>query len=136
MRKADIDEVFASSGRSPAQALAFSMRRSSIAYTALVDGRPEVMFGAGDLNVLAEIGAPWLLGTDAVETYYMQFLRRSVSWRGQLLARYRVLRNVVDDRNTASKRWLSWLGFKLSEPMPISKGGQMFRLFEMKASDV
>lgn len=136
MRLADSDEVFASSGRSPREALEFSLRKSSLAMTALVDGRPEVMFGAGDLSVLSQVGAPWLLGTDAVTEHYVAFLRRSVSWRDQLLLRYQVLRNAVDDRNAASKRWLRWLGFNLSEPMPLGKDGEMFRLFEMRRGDV
>ncbi len=130
MRKADRDEVFASSRKTPAQALAYSLRKSSLAYTGMVDGRPEVMFGVGDINILAEIGAPWLLGTDAVEANSVAFLRRSVRWREQLLARYRVLRNLVDDRNTVSKRWLGWLGFKLFDPIEV--GGYSFRLFEMR----
>ncbi|WP_455153243.1 phage protein Gp13 family protein [Bradyrhizobium cenepequi] len=104
----------------------FSLRKSTLAWTGIIDGRPEVMFGVGDLNILAGIGAPWLLGTDAVEQHYRQFLRHSVSWRDQLLERYPILRNFVDDRNTVSIRWLRWLGFKLHDPVVI--GGHVFRI--------
>lgn len=134
MRQADRDEVWASSGKTPRQALAFSLRNSSGAWTALVDGVPEVMFGVGDLNVLAGVGAPWLLGTDAVERHYVAFLRGSVVWRDQLLRRYPTMRNLVDVRNKASIRWLRWLGFTFSEP--ISVRGHAFRLFEMRAGHV
>lgn len=136
MRQADIDEVLASSGRSPADALEYSLAKSAIAMTALVDDRPEVMFGVGDLNILTQTGAPWLLGTEAVTEHWVVFLRASLSWRNQLLARYQVLTNVVDDRNTVSKRWLRWLGFRLSDPFPIGRGGAMFRLFELRRGDV
>lgn len=136
MRRADVDEIYASSRRLPKEALEFSLRKSSLAMTALVNGQPEVMFGVGDLSVLSQVGAPWLLGTDAVTERYIAFLRGSVSWREQLLLRYQVLRNAVDDRNTASKRWLRWLGFSLSEPMPLGVDGEMFRLFEMRRADV
>lgn len=132
MREADRQEVMASSGATPHRALMFSIEKSSVAWTALVDGQPEVMFGVGDLNVLTATGAPWLLGTDAVDRNFRLFLRQSVSWRGKLLDRYSVLRNFVDDRNEVSKRWLSWLGFTLSDPMPIGVNGEMFRLFEMR----
>ncbi len=98
----------------------------------MIDGVPEVMFGVGDINVLTRTGAPWLLGTDAVTTHYVAFLRRSVDWREQLLQRYRVLMNAVDDRNTASKRWLKWLGFTLSEPISMGKRGGKFRVFELR----
>ncbi|UPK31822.1 hypothetical protein IVB18_26190 [Bradyrhizobium sp. 186] len=134
MRQADRDEIAAGSGKSPAEALAFSLRKSSIAWVAVIDGRPEVMFGAADLNILAGVGAPWLLGTDAIERHYLAFLRGSVSWRDQLLQRYPVLRNFVDDRNKVSKRWLAWLGFKFSDPVIF--GGYAFRAFELRSCDV
>lgn len=131
MRQADRDEVAASSGRSPLAALSYSFRRSAICMTGLIDGRPEVMFGVADLNILAGVGSPWLLGTDAVEENAVAFLRGSVEWRGQLLQRYQVLRNFVDVRNVASVRWLGWLGFQFYDPVMIR--GHEFRLFEMRS---
>jgi hypothetical protein len=134
MRNADRDEVWAASRMLPAQALIYSLRKSTYAWTAIVNGRPEVMFGVGDINVLAGVGAPWLLGTVAVEKHFRAFLRRSVDFRDQLSAQYPVLRNFVDDRNKASIRWLRWLGFRLSDP--VDHNGYRFRLFELRASDV
>ncbi|MFZ5692456.1 MAG: hypothetical protein ACOY5F_14500 [Pseudomonadota bacterium] len=134
MRQADRDEIAAGSGKSPREALAFSLRKSAQAWTAIIDGRPEVMFGVADLNILAGVGAPWLLGTDAIDLHFRQFLRRSVSWRDQLLGRYPVLRNFVDDRNVVSIRWLRWLGFKFSDPIMFR--GHPFRAFELRSSDV
>ncbi|QND53460.1 DUF2833 domain-containing protein [Phyllobacterium sp. 628] len=134
MRKADRDEVSAASGRLPADALIYSLRKSSVAWTALIDGVPELMFGVGDLNVLAGVGAPWLLGTDAVEKNYVAFLRGSVDWRDQLLRRYPVMRNFVDVRNQASIRWLRWLGFKLFDPVELR--GHEFCLFELRSDNV
>ena len=136
MRAQDVAEVMASSGKSPAGALEFSLEKSSHAWTALVDGRPKVMFGVSDLNVLAGVAAPWLLGTDAVLDHRRYFLRSSVRWRGQLFERYDVLRNFVDDRNTVAKRWLRWMGFRFSDPMPVGINGEMFRMFEMRRADV
>lgn len=133
MRKEDRDEVFAASGKSPIQALTFTLRRSAQAWTALIDGKPEVMFGVVDLNILAGTGAPWLLGTDAVEKHYVAFLRNSVRFRSQLLARYEVLKNFVDDRNKVSVRWLEWLGFELGEPFDWN--GYAFRLFELRRAE-
>lgn len=122
------------SGRGPHEALSLSFRKSSMAMTGLVDGRPEVMFGVGDINVLAGVGAVWLLGTDAVERHQMRFLRESKRWHSQLLADYVVLRNFVDERNSVSIRWLTWLGATFSEPVNLR--GHAFRLFEMRRPDV
>ena len=131
MRKADRDEVFAASGKSPVDALEYSLEKSSHAWTATVDGQPEAMFGVGDLNILAGVVAPWLLGTDAVNENVRDFLRMSRDFTAQLLSRFPVMRNFVDDRNTASIRWLIWLGASMSEPVDIR--GHKFRLFELRA---
>lgn len=132
MRQADRDEVQASSGKTPFAALEFSLERSTMAHTVLFDGVPAGIFGVGDLNLLARKGSPWFLGTDLVDANAATFARASVFWRDQLLQRYDVLANLVDDRNAASIRWLRWLGFTLSEPIPVGRGGEMFRLFELR----
>lgn len=131
MRQADRDEVFAASGRSPLSALSLSFRKSTICMVALFDGQPEVIFGAGDLSILTRLGAPWMLGSDAIERHRVEFLRGSVHWRGQLLRRYDVLRNIVDCRNKTAIRWLRWLGFQFGEP--FDHRGYRFMMFEMRA---
>lgn len=135
MRKADREEVLASHDQSPHEALAYSLQRSDWACTGLADGVPGVMWGVGTVNILCGIGAPWLLGTDAVGDHYRQFLRHSVEWKLRMLREYNILRNVVDDRNVVSKRWLRWLGFSLGEPFRIGKDGLRFRQFEMRADN-
>lgn len=134
MRQADRDEVEAVSGRTPYEALSLSFRKSAVAHTALIGGRPEVMFGAGDINILAGVGAVWLLGTDAVERHHRAFLRGSIQWRDQLFERYDVMRNFVDVRNSVSIRWLEWLGATFSDPVMLR--GHAFRLFELRSRDV
>lgn len=128
MRASDRNEVAASCGATPFAALALSLRKSSRAWTALVDGKAEVIFGVGDLNILTATGAPWLLGTDAVDVHFRLFLRESRAWRAKLFEDYAALRNIVDARNTTSIRWLKWLGFSLSAPIDVR--GQAFHLFE------
>ena len=134
MRQADRDEVFASGGQSPAGALVYSLRHSSYAWTGFVDGKPVMMFGIVDANILTGTGVPWLLGTAAIETNYREFLKTSRGFRDQLLSRYSVLRNFVDVRNVVSVRWLTWLGFKLLDRVEMN--GHEFRLFELRAEDV
>ncbi|MEH3125567.1 hypothetical protein [Agrobacterium cavarae] len=133
MREADKDEVFAAVGRGPASALLHSLRCSDLAYTVEYDGRPELMFGCGTTNMIANVGAPWALGTDAIDDHPTHFLRGSLFWVREVRKRYASLLNVVDDRNEASKRWLEWLGFTLSEPQPYGYEQRPFRIFEMKA---
>lgn len=132
MRQADIDEV-AVLGRTPIAAMVVSLRNSERAWTIIADGRPISMFGVGETNILAGVGAPWMLGTDAVHDHVVPFLRAGRCWVRQLLEGYTVLRNCVDDRNTLSIRWLKWLGFEVGKPVAFK--GHLFRIFEMKATD-
>lgn len=135
MRRADRDEIAAMSGKSPGAALAYSLRKSSRAWTIMApDGRPIGMFGVGDVNILAGVGCPWLLGTDELPRHAIVFLRNCPYWLGQLFRGYDVLRNFVDERNTLSMRWLKWLGFKFLDQVEFR--GQRFRMFEMRARDV
>lgn len=134
MRQADRDEVIAATGRDVLPVLFSSYRKSTICMVALIDGKPEVIFGAGDLSILTGLGAPWLLGSDAIERHRVEFLRQSVHWRDQLLRRYSMLRNIVDCRNRVAIRWLRWLGFEFSEP--FDHRGYRFMMFEMRARDV
>jgi hypothetical protein len=136
MRQSDLDEVAASSGRSPFEALEYSMERSTIARTVLINDKPAGMFGCGDLSILTRVGSPWLLGTDDLALAPREFLRASVDWRDKLFEQYDTLRNLVDDRNVASIRWLGWLGFQFRGPFPVGKAGLPFRLFELRGRDV
>lgn len=129
MRPADVEECRIVAGFKPIEALRRSMGNSR-AFTALMDGRPEVMFGTSDINVLNGVGSVWLLGTDAVERHPRVFLEKSAEWSRKLFTRYSVLRNVVPESNTASMRWLKWLGAEFSRRIDI--GGRPFWLFELR----
>lgn len=133
MRQADVDEVRAASGKSPREALEYSFARSHEVYTVMFDDEPAAMFGVGWVNIMNGIGAPWLLGTDLIEKNYRHFLRGSRWWISQLSGRYDVLTNIVDDRNAVSKRWLSFLGFTLFDPVIIGVERRPFRKFELRA---
>lgn len=135
MRQADRDEVAAASGWGPHQALDVSLTASSRAWTVLIDGAPEVMWGVKSANVLTGLGIPWLLGTDAVERHYVQFLRRSRPYLAELMRGHEELRNIVDERNQISVRWLRWMGFRFA-PEPVAINGHRFREFRLRAGDV
>jgi len=112
MREADVEEVRAASGRSPLEALRRGLKMSEECYVALVDGRPEVMFGFGhDYN--RYVGSAWMLGTDWMDTPQarMPIWRYSKYFVDRALKRYRIIGNYVDNRNTKSCRWLERLGF-------------------------
>ena len=129
LRASDRLEVRRSGRLGPVAALRQSMANSD-AFTVLIDGRPEIMYGVGDLNVLAGIGGVWLLGTDAITRNWRWFLRATAEGLPSLFGRHEVLRNAVDRENAASLRWLKWLGATFL--MEIDVHGHPFVLFEMR----
>jgi hypothetical protein len=133
MRKADVDEIKAASGKSPREALEFSLDRSNEAWALIYDGKPAAMFGVGWISILSGMAAPWLLGTDVVQDHYRHFLRGSRWWFARISSGYDVLTNIVDDRNDVSKRWLEFLGFTLDEPQIMGVERRLFRKFEWRA---
>jgi len=125
MRHADREEAWAAARLEPEAALRLSLAASPLAWTGRVDGRPECMFGVG------AGGIPWLLGSDAVERYATGFLRRNRPYVTRMLETFGHLSNWVDARNTASIRWLRWLGFTIEAPRPFGPSNLPFHPFWM-----
>lgn len=130
LRDADRDEVWASNHLKPLEALRSSVSRSLESWTWTVDGVPEAVGGVGALDMLAGIGVPWMLGTDAVQRNARAFLRMSRPTLDMMHGYFPHLRNMVDARNTISIRWLKWLGFTLDkEATPHGPDGLPFYIF-------
>lgn len=137
MRMADIREVQSSHGHTPEQAFSASLAASTAAWTGLVDGVPVCMFGVGPIAILAGRGAPWMLGTEALDGMPRKFVRRVFMPACReavkaMLSVYPYLENFVDDRNATSKRWLARLGFKLDADPVTLPNGVKFRHFSMQ----
>jgi len=119
MRKADIDEVRASSGETPLEALIQSIAMSPMSWAWKVDGRVIAIFGVAPHPNSPAVGIPWLLGCPEVEQQKIHFLRQCRGYLKQMLDAFPVLTNYVDCRHTASIQWLSWCGFALCEVEPF-----------------
>lgn len=129
LRPSDEAEVWRAGRLGPVEALHRSMSQST-AFTVLMDGQPEIMYGVGDLNVLAGIGGVWLLGTDAISRNWRWFLRATAEGLPGLFTRHTVLRNAVDRDNAASLRWLKWLGATFLTEVDVH--GYPFIVFELR----
>lgn len=136
MREADRREVWAWSGSTPQEAFERSLAASPLAWTALLEGEPVAMFGAGGETLLAPVGVPWLLGTDVLDQYPASVGRASRWGVAQMRACYPVLANWSDARHERAHEWLRWLGFTLGEPQPMGRLGMPFRPFAMRCADV
>jgi hypothetical protein len=133
MRAADKDEVLASSGLAPFQALMQSVAVSDMLWTGFNTDAPICVFGVRTESFMEGIGIPWMLGTDEMSVCKRDIVLKSTVIVESMLTRYRRLHNYVDARNKASIRWLRWLGFTIYDPVPYGMSQLPFHKFEMIA---
>ncbi len=133
MREADRQEVWAAGHYTPADAVCLSLEASRDATTGLADGRVVCMFGVGPAAIISTTGIPWLLTTDGVERHARAFLKRNKAVVAAMRAKYPLLRNYVDERNTVAIKWLKWLGFEILPAEPFGMEGLPFHPFEMRS---
>ncbi len=110
MREIDREEC-ASSGMSGKDALRYGLLYSETAWTVLVDGRPEAMFGVVPVSLLEGRGHVWLLMTDDAMKQHRAIVRLGKRYTEALHRHYRILSNRVHARNDPAIRWLTHLGF-------------------------
>jgi len=133
MREADRLETGAK-GRSPKSALRLSLRSSTWACTALVDGDPHAMFGVAAISLIEDRGRPWFLGSDLVYQHPREMIRRGLEVVDLMHASFRKLENVVSVDNIRAIRLLRRWGFTVGEE-EIMVGGVTFLPF-WKVGDV
>ena len=114
MRKGDVQEVFASTGSNPVQALIKAYLSSHRhCYSIILDNELVGMFGINRVN--ENVGIPWLLGSDKLTQHKLEFYRKSVEYLNTFMDEYNVLFNYVDKRNWQAIRWLKGLGFHFTK---------------------
>lgn len=129
MRDADAKEVWHSAHYTPEQAVRLSFQQSVKSWTIMLDGEPIGMFGLAAPFVLGDMGVPWLLGTDDMLNIRKQFVKESGKYVEEMLGLYPELTNYVHSSNTASMRWLSWLGFEIVGPCHVGPDEELFYHF-------
>ena len=130
-RMRDVDRVECEAmGHSPKKALRDGFLLSDRCWTALVNGRPEAMFGAVTVSALDRRASVWFLGTDEVYRHG----RLLIAW-GPALIRRAVdsswsASNLVSSANGKAIRLLQAWGFTV-EPEEQLVNGVPFRHFWM-----
>ncbi|KQM18379.1 hypothetical protein [Novosphingobium sp. Leaf2] len=116
-------------GRSGKDALRHGVVTSDKAWTALVDGRPEAVFGVVVESLIDRVGTPWFLGTDEVYRHGKALLM----WGPGILARMGDsslrLCNLVSADNRRAIRLLERWGFTVAKEHVVVRGVP-FRHFE------
>ena len=136
MRQSDQDEIMASSGITPFQALHDGFLRSAYCWTALTDNEPCAMFGVVRESPISNKGIPWLLATDQMRLNKKRFLIDGVKYMRLILEIFPDLYNFVDTRNKESIRWLKWLGFEILPAIKYGLNGELFHPFVLRLRNV
>jgi len=123
MCKEDRDEVMASGGYTPEEALRCSLAISEFARTAFVDDGPLAMFG---VTVKDEVAIPWLLTTDLVCRYPLTFYRASKAICREIREAYPTMVQAIHAQHTSALSWIRRLGFTVGEPVRFGVRGELF----------
>ena len=130
MRADDVIEC-AAMGHAPKRALRDGLTASTLCFTALVDGRPEAMFGLVVGSALSGEGTPWMLGTEAIYDHPRAMLRWGPRFVAAMLDSTSVLSNLIAVRNGRAVRMLRRWGFSMSKET-IMIGDVEFVTFRME----
>lgn len=115
-------------GKTPKQALRAGLARSVQAWTALVDDKPEAMFGVVVESALGGEAVPWFLGSDEVYRHGRELLMWGPGMLSRMSDSRMTLRNLVSSENSRAIRLLRKWGFEIAETEQ-EIGGIMFRAF-------
>ena len=111
LRKSDKEEILASVGLTPYEAMMIGYLENVIVFTIVnKNNEPVAIFGINDVG--QNVGAIWLLATDKLKDIQYSFLRENKKVIDFLNTKYKILWNFVDCRNSLHIKWLKWCGFK------------------------
>ena len=136
LRDDDIKELWDAYHIKAEDALQISFDMSLKSWAGLLNGKTIFVFGVSPRrsNILSDEGEPWLLASKDIEKVKMSFLKKSRYYVGEMLKLFNKLINFVDTRNTVSKKWLEWCGFKIEDPKAYGLEGKLFHRFTMEVS--
>lgn len=127
LRYNDLRECWAF-GVSSKTALRISLAGATVAWTVKVNGRPEVMLGAGYASILHDVGTPWMLGTDCGFSNRKALLENGPWIVEEMQRRFALLENRIAAHNKGAMRLLVRLGFHI-EADALNIGGVLFHRF-------
>ena len=111
LRSADKDEIYATQGIGPNEALEICVTNSTACWTVLNAEEPIAMFGY--LHIDDDTAQVWMLGSDELTQNKNWFVRESKRWICEFQKKYKVLFNYIDARNELHIKWIDRMGFNI-----------------------
>lgn len=118
IRQLDLDEMKATSGSPPEQALMRSLRVSTKAWAYVHQGMALSVFGVAPWPGTPSLGSPWMISTALFEKHSFQIARYAKSIVQAMGEGFDFLVNYVDMRQLGSLPWREWAGFKFDDFIP------------------
>ena len=134
LRQEDKDEVWASHGMLPEEALIYSFLSCPKTFVAVINDEILCMFGCSP-KATEGMGMPWLLGSDDIKVFSREFLSASKAIFARTIVPYHFLSNQVWSKNTVHIKWLKWMGFTIETTELISPNKEVFFYFYMHTKD-
>jgi len=131
-RAEDVAEVEALDGSTIRECLEDTPNLLDCSQVWEVNGKPVAIFGITKQNGPLNVGIIWLLATDELHKYTMKFARYCKEVFEKMSRGYAYLFNYIHTENKTSIEWLKWLGFKVSDPIPLGHKGANFHKFELR----
>lgn len=122
-------------GHSPKKALRDGFLYSDMCWTALVDGRPEAMFGAITTSAIEGRAVVWFLGTDEVYRHGRALLALGPRIIARLVEGRSHVSNYVSSNNAAAISLLKRWGFEVSADRH-DFGGVPFFHFSLRGASI
>lgn len=132
IRECDYEELLAMSGPDVESTLRQAVRMPGEHYVCHADGDLLALYGVVETQIPG-VGIPWMVGTDHLDRYPLALIKRArkhvAAWR----AKYSLLINYVDARNTPSLVFLRALGFEINRAVPCGARGLPFHQFILRS---
>mgnify|MGYP003627744750 CR=1 FL=1 len=131
LRVEDLNEIQASAGGDPVDALIHGVYNSKFPVTCVKDGVPFAMAGIVPDDT-GHYGFTWLLCSNEVKNNYRWFLRTFREWLPILSEGFVYLGNYTDARNVLHHRFIEWCGFKIIAKAKYGIESMLFLEFQKR----
>ena len=136
IRKGDRQEIMASNGATPLEALVIPFTEKGKIYS-IIGTKSEGVIGMFGSTPSQEkgYGVVWLLSSEDLFKHVKQFIKECPKWVAEMSKDYEYVYNFVDERNWKSLKWLQFLGFEPKEELQQYGVGKMPFLLMMKETN-
>lgn len=111
LREADLREIRATGYDDPEACLLGGLHGSEACYVATDESDLPVMIGGVAKSPEAFMGYGWMMASTDITKHWVPILRNTSKWINSYRGGYRVLTNLVHEKNELHIRWLRWAGF-------------------------